>query len=220
MNLPGGSLLLIYTGRLAATKGMMMLIEAWRELAPAHPRAHLVIVGTGRGSFDDCETMLKEFNRRPFARHARHPDGGRPERHEYLQASDIFVFPSDYEGFSLSILEAMTAGLPLVSTRVGIAAELEQGASFGFLVPPKDPAAFRDALAAALSDEAALPGMGGNAASAVRARFSLRRPRRNATSASFASFAQRRHESRHTISPAQGWAAPAVRISTRSGSCG
>lgn len=173
LNLPGQSLLLIYTGRLAATKGVMMLIEAWRELAPAHPRAHLVIVGTGRGSFDDCETMLKEFIGAHSLETRVTLTGAVANVHEYLQASDIFVFPSDYEGFSLSILEAMTAGLPLVSTRVGIAAELEHGAPFGFLVPPKDPAAFRAALATALSDEATRLAMGGNAASAVRARFSL-----------------------------------------------
>ncbi len=39
----------------------MTLIEVWRKLAPEFPGAHLLLVGTGRGSFDDCEPALREF---------------------------------------------------------------------------------------------------------------------------------------------------------------
>jgi glycosyltransferase involved in cell wall biosynthesis len=173
LSLPAQELLLIYTGRLALTKGLMMLIEVWRELAPAHPAAHLVLVGTGQGSFDDCEAALKQF----IAAHSLQArvtmTGAVTNVNEYLRASDVFVFPSDYEGFSLSILEAMTAGLPLVSTRVGIAAELESSPRFGLLVPPQDRSAFRGALETALADSTLRAEMGSNATAAVRARFSL-----------------------------------------------
>jgi glycosyltransferase involved in cell wall biosynthesis len=173
LSLPAEALMMIYTGRLATSKGVMMLIDVWRELAGHYPQAHLLIVGTGRGSFDDCEPALQEY----IARHAMNARvtlaGAVSNVQEYLQASDVFVFPSDYEGFSLSILEAMTAALPLVSTRVGIAAELEDQCRFGLLVPPQDRPAFRDALSNMLADSALRQEMGTNARAAVSERFSL-----------------------------------------------
>jgi glycosyltransferase involved in cell wall biosynthesis len=172
LSLPVDALILIYTGRLAASKGVLMLIDVWRELAPEHPAAHLVIVGSGRGSFDDCEPELRGF----LAGHALQSrvtlTGSVPNVHEYLQAGDMFVFPSDYEGFSLSILEAMTCGLPMVTTRVGIAAELENQCRFGLVVPPKDRTAFRDALRQLLPDSALRAEMAANARAAVSARYS------------------------------------------------
>jgi glycosyltransferase involved in cell wall biosynthesis len=172
LGLPADDLLMIYTGRLAASKGLMTLIEVWQEIAADHPEAHLVVVGTGRGSFDDCEPALREF----IARHALTGrvtlTGSVPNVDEYLQACDLFVFPSDYEGFSLSILEAMCVGLPMVSTRVGIAAELEDGGCFGLLVPPKDKVAFREALRSLLADPVRRAQMSVGAQAAVRAGYS------------------------------------------------
>ena len=173
LGLPADRLLLIYTGRLAVTKGVMMLIEVWRGLTAQFPTAHLVIVGSGHESFDSCETALREY----IAAHELGATvtltGSVDNVHEYLQASDVFVFPSDYEGFSLSILEAMTAGLPMVSTRVGVAAELEHTGRFGLLVPPKDRAAFSDALQRLLPDTASRAEMGAAARAAVRTQYSL-----------------------------------------------
>ncbi len=93
--------------------------------------------------------------------------------HEFLKASDLFVFSSDYEGFSLSILEAMSVGLPLVSTRVGIAAELETRGEFGLLVPPKDDRALYDALRTLLPDASRRAGMGRTARLLVQSQYSL-----------------------------------------------
>jgi glycosyltransferase involved in cell wall biosynthesis len=173
LGLPAEALLLIYTGRLAITKGVMMLIDVWAELAPAHGAAHLLVVGAGRGSFDDCEPALRDFIRARDLAPCVTLTGSVTNVSEYLQASDVFVFPSDYEGFSLSILEAMSVGLPLVSTRVGIAAELAQKAPFGILVPPQDRTAFRDALRRLLSDPPLRAAMGLSAREAVHEQYSL-----------------------------------------------
>jgi glycosyltransferase involved in cell wall biosynthesis len=173
LGLPREALLMIYTGRLAQSKGIMMLIEAWRDLAGQFPQAHLVIVGAGHGSYDDCEPALRQF----IAEHALVDrvtlTGSVKNVHDYLKAGDVFVFPSDYEGFSLSLVEAMTAELPLVSTRVGIAAELGDEARFGLLVPPKDPPAFRDALQTMLANPDLRREMGANARTTVAQRYSL-----------------------------------------------
>lgn len=173
LGLRNDQLLMIYTGRLAVTKGVMMLIDVWRELAPTYAHAHLLVVGSGEGSFDDCEPDLRAYISTHSMASKVTLTGRVPNVHEYLQASDLFVFPSDYEGFSLSIVEAMTAGLPLVSTRVGVAAELESTCGFGLLVAPQDRTAFRDALRRLLEDDALRAQMGANAYGAVRERYSL-----------------------------------------------
>src|SRR5262249_5992686 len=82
---------------------------------------------------------------------------------------------SDYEGFGLSILEAMAVGLPLVCTRVGVTLELSTAreCEFGLLVPPKDAASFRDALDHLLADATLRGRMGACAHAAVQTHYSL-----------------------------------------------
>ena len=63
-----------------------------------------------------------------------------------LCSSDVFVLPSLAEGFSLSIIEALAAGLPVVATRVGGAAEIIDEGRNGFLVPPADAPALSEAV--------------------------------------------------------------------------
>jgi mannosyltransferase len=49
----------------------------------------------------------------------------------------LYVFPSEYEGFGLSMVEALACGLPAVVTDVGVAGELIQSGVSGLVVPPK-----------------------------------------------------------------------------------
>lgn len=172
LSLTEDSLILIYTGRLALSKGVMTLLELWAEVRREFPTGKLLIVGTGKGSFDNCESEMRAFIAAHDLASSVTLTGSVTNVNEYLQVSDLFVFPSDYEGFSLSILEAMTAGLPMVSTRVGLAAELENRGRFGLLVPPKDKAAFRDALRRLLADVALRREMGTTARALVSEQYS------------------------------------------------
>jgi glycosyltransferase involved in cell wall biosynthesis len=172
LSLPADGLILIYTGRLALSKGVMSLLELWAEIRSEFPTGRLLIVGTGKGSFDNCESEMRAFVVAHDLSSSVTMTGSVGNVNEYLQVSDLFVFPSDYEGFSLSILEAMTAGLPMVSTRVGLAAELEDRGRFGLLVPPKDKMAFRDALRRLLADAALRSEMGTTARALVSEQYS------------------------------------------------
>lgn len=66
--------------------------------------------------------------------------------HEYLQASDLFVFPSEREAFGISIIEAMACGLPVVTTTVEGIRDVVRPEVDTVVVPPADD----DALAAAI----------------------------------------------------------------------
>ncbi|HKT72645.1 MAG TPA: glycosyltransferase family 4 protein [Steroidobacteraceae bacterium] len=150
LGLPADRTVVIFSGRLSRAKGLQMLVEAWPRLLKQHPDLYLLIVGSGKLSFDNCEDAVKGFVRE----HALSDDvmfyGESDRVHELLQASDLFVFPTEYEGFSLALVEALGSALPVVVTAVGAAPDLiEQGLN-GFLFPPKDPEALVSALESAL----------------------------------------------------------------------
>lgn len=78
---------------------------------------------------------------------------------EYRGAS-LFVFPSRHEGMPNAVLEAMASGLPVVASRIAGNEELVLPGETGFLVPPDDPDALRDAVRQLLKDEAMRERMG------------------------------------------------------------
>jgi len=148
--LPADRTLVIFAGRLSHAKGLPMLVQAWPTLLGRFPGLCLLVVGSGKLSFDDCEADVKQF----VTAHGLDDDvrflGESDRVHELLQASDVFIFPTEYEGFSLALVEALGSGIPVVATSVGAAPDLMRHGLNGFLFPPKDPAALIAALDEAL----------------------------------------------------------------------
>jgi glycosyltransferase involved in cell wall biosynthesis len=118
LHLPDG-LLCTYTGKLNRMKGLEMLLRAWRRLVARHPEFHLVLVGSGANQFLSCENELRAFVRDKDLERSVTFTGAVSNVHEYLQASDLFVFPSECEALGISLVEALACGLPAVATRVG-----------------------------------------------------------------------------------------------------
>jgi glycosyltransferase involved in cell wall biosynthesis len=172
LQLPRDKTLVIYAGRLSRAKGLPMLIEAWPTMIERHPELCLLVVGSGRISFDNCEDYVKEFARaHHLENHVRFFDET-SSVHEYLQAADLFIFPTEYEGFSLALVEALGCGLPVAVTAVGAAPDLIQEGQNGFLFPPQDSAAMVTAVEAALTARQRWPEIGAAARASVT-RFDL-----------------------------------------------
>jgi glycosyltransferase involved in cell wall biosynthesis len=144
--MPADKTIVLYAGRLSRAKGVEMLVGAWPQLVAAHPQLYLVIVGSGAGSFDDCEESVTDFIRTHSLEHHARMTGPSDRVYEYLQAADVFVFPSEYEGFSLGLIEALASALPVVVTAVGAAPQLIRDGSNGFLFAPQDAGALIRAL--------------------------------------------------------------------------
>ena len=89
-----------------------------------------------------------------------------------LAAADLALIPSRYEGSSLTALEALTRGLPIVATAVGGLPDKVIPGATGFLAPTADPGALAAALYAALTDRAAWPALGASGRRLVAERFS------------------------------------------------
>lgn len=129
--------------RLAPTKGLSYLIEAFREVKEQKPSAHLVLLGDGR-----CRAELEEQASDLPCRDSIHFLGHRDNIEQLLKGMDIFVLSSVAEGMPLVLLEAMAAGIPCISTIVGGITEVISSDDVGILVPPKN----SEALAKAMID--------------------------------------------------------------------
>lgn len=90
-----------------------------------------------------------------------------------LAALDVFALSSFAEGFSLSTVEAMASGLPVVVTRSGGPEEIVEDGRSGRLVPPRDPEALAEALRELVESEEERRRLGQVARGVVRRRFSL-----------------------------------------------
>src|SRR5579871_1022812 len=164
--------LVVYTGRLAHSKGVMMLMNVWQAISADYPQARLALVGTGEGSVDSCEAELRAMLTQGLCPTVM-LTGAVDNVHEWLQAADVFAFPSESEGFGLSILEAMSVGVPMVCTRVGVAAELPPSPPCALLVAPADAAGFGEALRRLLESAELRETLSGRARNLVQGRFSM-----------------------------------------------
>ena len=98
-----------HTGRFSPQKNHNMVIEVFAECVKRNPDVRLLLVGDGdlRPEIEKKAADLGLADKIVFA-------GVRSDVNELLQAMDVFLFPSIYEGLSLAVIEAQAAGLPCV----------------------------------------------------------------------------------------------------------
>ena len=155
-----GRFLLVGTvGRMHGVKDQLNLTRAFLRLIETNPaaaaQARLVMVGDGPLRAQ-AAALLESRGAGALA----WLPGERADIPDVLRGLDLFVLPSQAEGISNTILEAMASGLPVVATAVGGNPELVVDGECGWLVPPSDPAAMAEALAAYVGDRAMLRAQG------------------------------------------------------------
>jgi len=132
------ALLLGTAARLTHQKGLDTLIRAVRRLVERDDRFRFrcLIAGVGEDR-DSLASLCRELDLgervRLLGRVADIP--------AFLQALDIFILPSRWEGLGVVLLEAMANGCPIVASRVGGIPEVVEDGRTGRLVPPDDPVA-------------------------------------------------------------------------------
>lgn len=131
LGLPDGRTVAVFVGHEFERKGLPIAIEALRHA----PDAGLLVVGGTAEMIRRAEAVARRHGvaeRVVFAGTHRDPV-------PFFHAADLLVLPSAYEANALVVLEALAAGLPVVSTRVGFAPELIADGENGYLVD-RDPA--------------------------------------------------------------------------------
>lgn len=140
---------LLYTGRLAAEKGIPVLFESLGMLSAQGYNFELTLVGDGpdRNALKALAQQMGIADRVVFAGFASQDKVG-----EYLRQSDVFLLPSLAEGVPVSLMEAMACGIPVIATYVGGVVELVQDGETGQVVYPGDPISLKDAIVRYLDD--------------------------------------------------------------------
>lgn len=165
----------IYTGRLAEGKGLQTLIDVWRRVVDWNGDVFLLLVGSGQGFAMSCEGKLKETVRaKQLEGHVRFV-GKVDNVKDYLNASDCFVFPTEYEALGNSLLEAMSCGLICIATRVGgIVDVIEHGAN-GLLFDRGDEEGLFEAIKAVVSDRVRIQLLSERARTTIVEKFNIDR---------------------------------------------
>lgn len=142
---PGQHWLVGTVGRLQTVKNQPLLARAFVKLIKDHPsatdRVRLVIVGEG-ALRADIESILTAAGLQHLAWLA----GARNDVAQIMKTLDCFVLPSQAEGTSCTLQEAMACGLPVVATAVGGTPDLVEEGITGHLVPSEDEAALARAM--------------------------------------------------------------------------
>ncbi len=124
----------VYTevGRLDPPKGQFYLIKAFARVLREVPSAHLVLIGTGP-SENDYKQLAKSLN----VEHRVHFLGRIKNVGAHLEMSNVFVFPTLFEGFGIALVEAMAKELPCIATRLAAIEEIVDDNVSGLLIEPK-----------------------------------------------------------------------------------
>lgn len=167
LDLPADAKILTYAGRLMRAKGVFELIDAFAT-ATDDPAWRLVMVG---------EPIAMSAIRQRIAdlgldgRVEARTMVPRQDIPAYLAASDLFCLPSHHEGVSNAVLEAMAAGLPIITTTVGGLPEVIEDGVTGRLVPPHNAAVLAVALRDLMGDPRRADALGRAARVAAFERF-------------------------------------------------
>ena len=157
-------------GRLATQKGFEYMIDAMPRILAEHPRVRLVLSGEGE--------LEGELRQRAQARGVAEKVtflGFRRDIPKLLAAFDVFVHPSLWEGLSISLMEAMVAGCPIVCSRIPGNVEMIRHEETGRFSEPAQPESIARELCTLLGDRDRAADLGLAARREGLARFSVER---------------------------------------------
>jgi glycosyltransferase involved in cell wall biosynthesis len=158
LGIPAETPLLGAVATLRPQKALDVLIRAVAVLRPEFPTVQALIAG---GDADRVErARLEQVAVEAGVLDAVRLLGERDDVPDLLEALDVAVLSSDFEGSPLSVMEYMEAGLPVVATRVGGVPDVVEDGVTGTLVEPQDPPALALAVAELLRDPTRARAMG------------------------------------------------------------
>lgn len=164
--------------RFQSVKGHSTLLDAAPLILDIFPHARFLLVGDNEFGTSDADATRDAMHERVAAdvqlRAAVVFAGFRRDVPRILRASDVLVCPSAFETYGMANLEAMSCGVPVVSTNVGGPSETIVEGETGFLVPPRDVAALAARVNELLAQPALRQAMGTNGRRRVETHYALR----------------------------------------------
>ena len=166
-------LTILSVGRLYARKGLFTLIESMPAVVNRFKNAKFII--SGKGQSDEMRKLNAHAEKIGVKDNliftGYYPDKKLPKLY---QAADVFAFSTFYEHHPFAVLEALSTGLPVVTTSVGGIPETIESGKNGFLVEPFNPKQFADTILYLLEHPAEAAEMGLLARQTILERFDWR----------------------------------------------
>jgi glycosyltransferase involved in cell wall biosynthesis len=148
LGIPPESDVLVNVGRQEFQKGHQDLLRAMVGIAAARPHSLLLIAGREGNATTSLRRLCNQLHLQGHVRFLGH----RQDVPDLLAASDVFVFPSIYEGLGGAVIEAMALGLPIVASNLPALREVLEESRNCLLVPPARPNMTAAAVERILSD--------------------------------------------------------------------
>ncbi|MEO1762519.1 MAG: glycosyltransferase family 4 protein [Cyanobacteria bacterium J06629_18] len=140
---------LLYVGRLAAAKGLPILLQSLTDLKQKHPDVILTVVGDGsdRTLLEQMTVDLGLSGNVNFVGYK-----SQAEVRKYFEETDVFVLSSFAEGVPVVLMEAMAAGVPVVAPKIAGISELVENDVSGYVIPAGDKISLAQSIEKLLTD--------------------------------------------------------------------
>jgi glycosyltransferase involved in cell wall biosynthesis len=171
LGLDPDDVVLTTVGRQEYQKGQWILIEAMAAVLRSNAAVRLVLAGRPGSA---SERLREALRRTPLSDRVT-VLGHRDDVPDVLAASDVFVFPSLYEGLGGALLEAMALGLPIVASDLPAIREVVAPGANAELVPAGSSDALSGSLSALVADPERRSAMGARSREIFEERFTLER---------------------------------------------
>lgn len=143
----GAEKVIVWIGRFVPQKNLPLLIRAFGRVQRELPEVKLVLVGSGPLK-DAMRQLVQEMNLSEYVVFEEWTD----DPISYIKTADAYALSSNYEGWGRVLIEALAAGVSIVTTEVGCAGEVIEDHKTALVTPLNDEAAFTHALKQVLTD--------------------------------------------------------------------
>ena len=120
--LPDDSALYLHIGRMVPQKNQLRLVDIFAEVLRTDPKAYLLLAGSGQNEYES--EVLARIKSRGLDRRVR-ALGNRPDVSRLLEAADVMLFPSQWEGLPGVVLEACAVGVPVLASDLAVIREIQ-----------------------------------------------------------------------------------------------
>lgn len=148
---PQFDFIILMASRLTSEKNIPLAIEAMRGVIEKYPKTGLVIVGDGPEK-DHLKLLTTNYSLQTNIAFENWSN----DLSSYYKTADLFLLTSNYEGYGLTVMEALSAGLPVVMSDVGCAGELLIHKKNGLVFPVGDIQSLTSSLISVVGDNTLL----------------------------------------------------------------